>query len=218
MKRLVFLSFVLCTGPLEARTPEQGYPAAWWQDVPREGAPDWEVLPQDAGPGEVILSKRNELGIFSNFAATPIILDGVTYASLEGFWQMMKFPDGSMDPRAKFPGLKWEFTREQVGKMTGFDAKHAGDVGSRNMAAMKIDWVTYRGEKFLYRSKSPGRHYDLIRQATLAKLNQHPELKVLLLKTGKLVLRPDHKQYDDPAEWRYFELYMQIRSQLQAQN
>jgi hypothetical protein len=39
------------------------YPAAWWAPVPRESAASWEILPQDAGPGEVILSKRTELGI-----------------------------------------------------------------------------------------------------------------------------------------------------------
>jgi len=27
------------------------FPAHWWTPVPREGAPQWEVLPQEAGPG-----------------------------------------------------------------------------------------------------------------------------------------------------------------------
>ena len=198
------------------KAPEAGYPAEWWKEFPHEGAPDWEILPQECGPGEVILSKRTELGVFSNFAATPITLDGVTYASLEGFWQMMKYPENTNDPRATFPGIKWQFTREQVGKMTAFDAKHAGDLGSKNMAAMHIDWVSYRGEKFTYRTQAKGRHYDLIKAATWAKLNQHPELKVLLLKTGKLLLKPDHSpEFNSPPEWLYFELYMEIRAQLQ---
>jgi|GraSoiStandDraft_1057264.scaffolds.fasta_scaffold84034_2 hypothetical protein len=34
------------------------YPAHWFAPVPKEGAPAWEILPQEAGPGEVILSKR----------------------------------------------------------------------------------------------------------------------------------------------------------------
>src|SRR5215831_2287245 len=68
------------------------YPAQWFTSVPKEGAPSWEILPQEAGPGEVILSKRNELGLLSNFAATPFEFHGKRYASLEGFWQMMKFP------------------------------------------------------------------------------------------------------------------------------
>ncbi|HEU4389634.1 MAG TPA: hypothetical protein VFV34_17650, partial [Blastocatellia bacterium] len=47
------------------------YPAHWWVPVSKDGAPAWEILPQEAGPGEVILSKRHELGLLSNFAATP---------------------------------------------------------------------------------------------------------------------------------------------------
>ena len=46
------------------------YPDHWWTPVPGEGAPAWEVLPQEAGPGEVILSKRHELGLLSSFAPT----------------------------------------------------------------------------------------------------------------------------------------------------
>jgi hypothetical protein len=86
------------------------YPQHWWTPAPLEGAPAWEVLPQAAGPGEVILSKRNELGLLSNFAATPFTLRGVRYASLEGFWQMMLYPEGPDDPRATFPGLEWKHT------------------------------------------------------------------------------------------------------------
>ena len=89
------------------------YPAAWWMPVPKEGAPAWEILPQEAGPGEVILSKRNELGLLSNFAATPFTFHGKRYASLEGFWQMMKYPEAADDPRAKFPGVDWKFTRDR---------------------------------------------------------------------------------------------------------
>ncbi len=75
---------------LAART---NYPAHWWTPVSTNGAPSWEILPQEAGPGEVILSKRNELGLLSNFAATPFTFRGKHYASLEGFWQMMKYPE-----------------------------------------------------------------------------------------------------------------------------
>jgi hypothetical protein len=41
------------------------YPREWWIDIPRHEAAAWEILPQDAKPGEVILSKRTELGILS---------------------------------------------------------------------------------------------------------------------------------------------------------
>ena len=65
--------------------------------------PTWEILPQAAGPGEVIVSKRHELGLLSNFAPTPFTFRGQRYASLEGFWQMMLYPDGPDDPRATVP-------------------------------------------------------------------------------------------------------------------
>src|SRR4029077_18554955 len=86
------------------------YPEHWWTPVPEQGKPDWEILPQSAQPGEVILSKRNELGILSNFAPTPFTLRGKRYASVEGFWQMMLYPEGPGDPRAKAPGITWAHT------------------------------------------------------------------------------------------------------------
>jgi len=36
------------------------YPAHWWAPVSEVGKPDWEILPQTAGPGEVILSLTPE--------------------------------------------------------------------------------------------------------------------------------------------------------------
>lgn len=218
------------------------YPAHWWAPVADDAKPRWEILPQEAGPGEVILSKRNELGLLSNFAATPFEFRGRHYASLEGFWQAMKYPEGPDDPRAKFPGLEWKHTRDEVAQMTAFDAKAAGDLGSRNMKAMDIDWVTFEGRQMPYRpgkgpeeeadGESPapskktsdlatpdptqGEHYRLILEATREKVRQNSEVRRVLLATGNLVLRPDHHQEPDPpAAWRYYEILSDIRSELQ---
>lgn len=200
----------------ELLTARAHYPAHWWTSVPTNGAPAWEILPQAAGPGEVILSKRNELGLLSNFAATPFTFHGKRYASLEGFWQMMKFPEGSDDPRATFPGIQWPYTREQVAQLTSFDAKHAGDVGEKNMQAMDIDWVTFEGKQFAYKPTTPGEHYRLIVEATREKVRQNPDVKKVLLATGDLILKPDHHQEPDaPAAWHYFDILMQIRTELQ---
>src|SRR5215213_772776 len=144
------------------------YPSSWWTPAPKKGAPSWEILPQEAGPGEVILSKRNELGLLSNFAATPFEFHGKRYASLEGFWQMMKYPEGPDDPRAKFAGLEWKYKRDEVGQLTAFDAKKAGDLASQNMKKMGIDWVTFEGKQMLYKAKKPGEHYGLVVEATRA--------------------------------------------------
>ena len=198
--------------------PPGSYPARWWTPVPKEGAPSWEILPQEAGPGEVILSKRNELGLLSNFAATPFVFRGTRYASLEGFWQMMKYPEGADDPRASFPGLNWAFTREQVAQLTSFDAKRAGNLAEDNMKKMEITWVTFEGKRMEYKPRIPGEHYRLIVEATREKVRQNPEVKRVLLATGNLVLKPDHHQEPDaPAAWRYYKILTQIRAELQSQ-
>ncbi|HSB26814.1 MAG TPA: hypothetical protein VLE19_03115 [Pyrinomonadaceae bacterium] len=191
------------------------YPAHWWTPVSEVGKPDWEILPQAAGPGEVILSKRNELGLLSNFAATPFTYHGKRYASLEGFWQMMLYPEGPNDPRARYPGIEWKYTRAEVAQMIAFDAKAAGALAEDNMKCMGINWATFEGQRFTYRSASRGRHYKLITEATWAKLRQNAEVRRVLVSTGDLSLKPDHyEEPNAPPEWRYYEIWMHIRKQL----
>lgn len=185
--------------------------------MPTNGAPAWEILPQAAAPGEVILSKRHELGLLSNFAPTPFTFRGRRYASLEGFWQMMKYPEKPDDPRASFPGLHWAYTREEVAQLTAFDAKRAGDLAAENMNQMGITWVTFEGDRMEYRPALPGEHYRLIVAATTEKVRQNPEVQRVLLATGDLVLKPDHHQETNaPAAWRYYEILTQIRSELKG--
>ena len=164
----------------------------------------------------MILSKRNELGLLSNFAPTPFTFRGKRYASLEGFWQMMLYPEGPNDPRAKFPGVEWKYTRAQVAQMTAFEAKNAGTVAEENMKQMGIPWVSFEGKRFEYRTATPGKHYRLIVAATREKVRQNPTVKKVLLATGDLILKPDHHQEPNaPAEWRYFEILTKIRAWLQ---
>lgn len=207
-----------CAHAPDDRSP---YPALWFAPVDDPHPPAWEILPQAAGPGEVILSKRNALGILSNFAATPFTYRGKRYASVEGFWQMMHFPeakvDGKPDPRRALPAREWRSTRDEVASLTAFAAKKAGDVGERNEARLGIDWVSFEGRRFPYRSAVPGEHYRLIREAMIEKLKQNPEVRRVLLATGDLVLRPDHRgEPDPPPEWRYFDVWMEIRREARA--
>ena len=216
---LVILTFAGCHSSRNASPPPLSYPSRWWTPVPKEGAPSWEILPQEAGPGEVILSKRHELGLLSNFAATPFTFHGQRYASLEGFWQMMKYPEGPADPRATFPGAHWTCTRSQVAQLTGFDAKKAGALAEQNMKLMGINWVTFEGKRMEYRPATPGAHYHLIVEATRQKVRQNPEVKKVLLATGNLILKPDHHQEPDaPAAWKYYEILTRIRSKLQGRS
>ena len=193
------------------------YPVRWWAPVPEDQKADWEILPQAALPGEVILSKRNELGILSNFATTPFTYRGRRYASVEGFWQMMLYPEGSDDPRATAAGLMWPHTRDEVAQMTAFEAKGAGTAAENNMRTMGINWVTFEGKRMEYRSMRKAEHYRLVVEAMRAKLEQNPKVREILLATGDLVLRPDHIQEPSaPPEWQYFKIWMEMRTELQA--
>jgi len=200
---------------LEAR---EKYPDVWFAPIDDPNKPDWEILPQEAKAGEVILSKRNELGILSNFAATPFELYGKRYASVEGFWQMMLYPEGPHDERAKDKRVTWKYTREQVSQMTAFEAKSAGTLAEENMKTLGIDWCTFDGKRFSYRSGTPGEHYKLILAAMRAKANQNPEVKRILLATGDLILKPDHHgEENPPPEWKYYDIWMQIRSEISGE-
>jgi len=215
---LLALLTISATFRAQQPTRDPRYPAHWWTPVIDPKQPDWEILPQEAGPGEVILSKRHELGLLSNFAPTPFVFHGKSYASLEGFWQMMKYPEDANDSRAKFPGIEWKCTRDQVAQMVSFEAKRAGDFGEENMKKMGITWVSFEGKHFEYWSAKPAEHYKLIVAAMWEKVKQNPEVNKVLLSTGDLILKPDHHQEPNaPAEWRYFEIWMQIRSELQKQ-
>jgi len=215
---LALTLFAACHALHQPEPSSTRYPAHWWTTVTKEGAPDWEILPQEAESGEVILSKRHELGLLSNFAPTPFTFRNKHYASLEGFWQMMLYPESKGDSRAKFPGLAWKYTREQVAEMTSFEAKSAGTLAEDNMKKMGITWVTFEGRQIEYRSAQPGEHYQLIVEATREKVRQNPEVRKVLLATGDLILKPDHHpEPNAPAEWRYYEILTQIRADLQKE-
>lgn len=192
------------------------YPKHWWTPVAKEKLAWWEIGPQAAGDGEVVLSKRNELGILSNFAHTPFTFRKKKYQGVEGLWQAMKFPENENDPRAKFKGLEWKWTRSQVNRMVSFKAKKAGDNGSQNMKKMGIDWVSFEGKKMPYHVMEKGDHYKIIRAALIAKFKQNKKVRDLLMSTGDLKLIPDHEvSKKSPPAWRYYELWMEIRTLVQ---
>lgn len=194
------------------------YPEHWWKPVTEDKPPSWEILPQAASKekNEVILSKRNELGIMSNFAPTPFTLSGKKYASLEGLWQSMKLPeDDPADPRL-VKQAAWPHKRGDVENQTAFEALRSGKAAEKIMLSHGINWVSYNGLKMDYKGKDAIAFYDIIEAATRAKVDQNPEVKKTLLATGELKLRADHHEDKDAtAAYRYYDIYMKLRSELQ---
>lgn len=211
----VLLVSIACRSQVLQGQANSDYPQEWWAPVPREDAAGWEILPQEAGEGEVILSKRTELGVLSNFAATPFEYRGVHYGSVEGFWQMMKYPEGPDDERLKDKSIHWPHTRAEVAAMTAYQAKAAGQKANENMKKLGITWVTFEGKRIEYLERAKGEFYQLIFEAQRAKLNQNPGVKEILRKTGDLKLLPDHHQAADSAPaWKYFDIWMELRGSL----
>jgi predicted NAD-dependent protein-ADP-ribosyltransferase YbiA (DUF1768 family) len=206
--KMLLLLMVICSCATKTK-----YPTHWWDAVDEKDAASWEILPQAAGKNEVILSKRHELGILSNFAPTPFWLHGKRYASVEGFWQMMKYPETKNDP---WHAWQLPYTREQVAGMSGFEAKAAGDLAEAMMKKHNVDWVSYDGQRMTYCSPIPKEHHRLIKEAMMKKLRYNQEVKRILLATNDLKLKPDHHAEACPApEWKYYELWMEIRRELQ---
>lgn len=104
-------------------------------------------------PLNVYSRSDEELGrLLSNFAHTPFTLDGVTYASIEGFYVVLKFLE--------------EDRRARMATLYGPVAKNMGKKST-------LVTTCYRGEWFELGSET---HHALIKRAIRAKLEAHPEM------------------------------------------
>ncbi len=190
------------------------YPTGWWKKFPetdRQGT--WEILPHEARPGEVVLSKKTELGIFSNLAYSEFVFENKKYASIEGLWQMMKFPDPQIPDDIR-NSKKYSGTREEIALLSGFKAKDAGKEANAIMKELNIDWISYQGKKFNYKDYAGGSEYHLkiMTAAIREKVMQNTAIKELLIKTKGLKLVPDHDQgANPPAAYLYHQILMDLR-------
>lgn len=131
--------------------------------------------------------------LLSNFAHTPFVLWGERFASVEGFWQGLKYPEGSAEQRRVF-GL-W-----------GYEAKKAG------RKAPKADTFTWQGK--VYRVGS-SEHHGLMRLALEAKFAQNAEARRALLATTGLVLVHELPKDSVTIPGRVFAgMLMEIREKL----
>ncbi|MBG0807951.1 hypothetical protein IY145_00705 [Methylosinus sp. H3A] len=101
----------------------------------------------------------------SNLAPTAFELDGQAYASIEGFWQGLKFSDPS--------------ERTRIARLSGTEAMRAGQ-------AVEVgESITFQG-----RSLPVGgtEHWSLMRRACWAKFEQNEAARLALLATGDRLL------------------------------
>jgi carbon-monoxide dehydrogenase small subunit len=112
--------------------------------------------------------------LLANFAHTPFVAWDTQFASFEGFWQGLKFPQDSPERRQTFA-------------LWGEDAKRAGQ------RAGAVEEISWNGRTI--RIGSP-EHHELARLALRAKILQNPAVRRALLGMGSETIthalrRPD---------------------------
>ncbi|OGN01719.1 MAG: hypothetical protein A3I26_01635 [Candidatus Yanofskybacteria bacterium RIFCSPLOWO2_02_FULL_43_10] len=111
----------------------------------------------------------------SNFSADAFVLDGERMASVEGFIQGTKFPDGHP-------------TRQQIFQSVGVEAKRFGKKAERK-------FVWWNGRAISYGSPE---HHELIERAIRAKFEQNTTAMDALLATRGMILTHDLGHPDPP--------------------
>ena len=106
------------------------------------------------------------LQLISNLAETPFMLDGQWFASVEGFWQGLKFADDQ--------------ARRTIAGLAGPRAKAAG------RAAPASDVIVYGGRNVRVGTVD---HWTLMERANHAKFEQHRPARMALLSTGSRPLQ-----------------------------
>jgi predicted NAD-dependent protein-ADP-ribosyltransferase YbiA (DUF1768 family) len=128
----------------------------------------------------------------SNLAPTPFTLDGVEYASVEGFWQGLKFP--SVEDRARLAALY------------GIPARKAGAGMPRSES------FVYQGEVY---ATGGAEHRGLMRLACGAKFRQHAGAREALLSTGNRPLTHRTRRDSETIPGALMaDMWMRLREEL----
>lgn len=123
---------------------------------------DWQGLE----PLNIVYDKTPEpFNLISNLAPTPFFMDGAHYASVEGFWQGLKFPDDN--------------DRTRIGGLDRHSARKSGE------KAKKVDLIVYSGHDIRVGTYD---HWQLMERACRAKFLQHQPARQALIDTGTRLL------------------------------
>jgi predicted NAD-dependent protein-ADP-ribosyltransferase YbiA (DUF1768 family) len=143
-------------------------------------------------PINITSRSPGSLKLISNFAQTPFFLDGLNYASVEGFWQSLKFSD--------------DVKRREVAALHGPKAR---DIGFR---APEADVISYQGKTIRIGTWA---HWQLMEHACAAKFDQHDGASEALLSTGNRPLTHQMKQDSHTIPGVIMaEIWMRCRSRI----
>lgn len=135
----------------------------------------------------------------SNLSNNPFVFNWITYASMEAFWQSLKFE-------------KWSDEYKKCIQLYGVESKKYG-----NKVIYKTSFI-YENKEYIVWSKE---HQDLMKDALREQLKQNQNKLVLLLSTwdSNLIHRPKKKDgtyYPDSETipWEIFSSFlMELREE-----
>ena len=130
----------------------------------------------------------------SNFSADPFVLDDEKFASVEGFIQGIKFPEGHP-------------IRQQAFQSVGKWAKRFGKEAER-----KLVW--WKGQAISYGSTE---HFQLIERAIRAKFAQNKDAMTALLATEGMTLTHDLGKPDPPNTSLPAEVFCDILTRIREE-
>lgn len=136
------------------------------------------------------------LKLISNLAETAFELDNRFYASVEGFWQGLKFAD--------------EVDRQRVAELAGHAAKSAGPRSKPG------DRIVYERREIVVGTVD---HWELMERAVRAKFEQDEDARAALLSTGTRPL--EHKVKVDSRTIPgviMADIWMRLRAELAARD
>jgi Bacteriophage protein GP30.3 len=112
------------------------------------------LIPLDEKPLNVASGAGERIGkLLSNFAERPFVIDGKHYASVEAFYQGLKWPDPAK--------------RAEIASLYGKAAKSAA------RGAPRSETFEYEGDTYRFGS---GEHHRLIKRAIHASLDQNKDI------------------------------------------
>ena len=130
----------------------------------------------------------------SNFPAYAFELDGGLLASVEGFIQGTKFPEGHP-------------TRELAFRSVGKEAKRLSKDADRK-------FVWWQGKTISYGSQE---HHKLIERAIRAKFEQNPGAMMALLATEGMILTHDLGEQEPPNTSLPAKVFCEILSKIREE-
>jgi len=112
--------------------------------------------------------------LLSNLAHTPFILDWKLYASVEAFWQWLKYSK--------------EVDRIRIADMYWIPSKKIGNEGDNKEWTFEYLWKSYIA--------GSSEHQELMYRAIQAKLEQNPDVLKLLIATGNTYIIHEPRKKD----------------------